>query len=264
MNVLERLATDTADPELDALRQYDYESLFEVLETHRSSLDATRLGRLEWQFLPALGYSPSVPVLFEELAKDPKFFVEVISTVYRRHDGEEDAENMQEPANRETMAMNGYRLLEAWDVPPGFDGNAMDAKALATWLEEATPLLHERDRYRSGLHQFGQVLASSPADPDGTWPGTAVREVIEAAETDAIASGLFLAIVNGRGVTTRALGEGGEQERKLVEKYSDLAQKLQDGSPKTARILRKVAKSYQSDARREDLEAESFLSGMDD
>ena len=47
-------------------------------------------------------------------------------------------------------------------------------------------------------------------------------------------------------------GEGGDDERKLAEKYENWAIALEFSYPRVSGILRQMAKSYQGDAMRED------------
>ncbi len=63
--------------------------------------------------------------------------------------------------------------------------------------------------------------------------------------------------MNTRGVYRKALNEGGNQERTIANQYFDWAEAAKIEWPKTASSLRRVAEHYQSEARREDAEAQS-------
>jgi hypothetical protein len=68
-DALERLLDcERDDPELRVLRQYDHDSIFGFLEHHREVIGASRLVRLQWAYLPALGHEPSVSTLQTALA----------------------------------------------------------------------------------------------------------------------------------------------------------------------------------------------------
>jgi hypothetical protein len=54
----------------------------------------------------------------------------------------------------------------------------------------------------------------------------------------------------------RAIGEGGAQERTIVERYAGYSRLLRDGWPRTARLMRAIATSYEAEARGEDTQAE--------
>jgi len=65
--------------------------------------------------------------------------------------------------------------------------------------------------------------------------------------------------VNARGVTSRGVYDGGQQERELAGRYRDWAKATAGSWPRTSRVLRRLAEDYERDAQREDERAE--LSG---
>ncbi|MFP3339544.1 hypothetical protein R0J91_16320, partial [Micrococcus sp. SIMBA_131] len=65
------------------LSTYDFQQLFAYLEAMQEHLEPGDLVRLEWAYLPALGYDAKVPALSESLAADPAKFVGVVCAVYR-------------------------------------------------------------------------------------------------------------------------------------------------------------------------------------
>jgi hypothetical protein len=123
--------------------------------------------------------------------------------------------------------------------------------------------LEPTGRAKPGLRHLGEVLVRTPPDADGVWPAEVVRDFLEERQSDEIESGLYLAIVNSRGVTRRGLEEGGEQERDLKVKYEADAAKIADVAPRAAAVLRDVARSYDRDARRNDLSAERIRKGLE-
>ncbi len=57
---------------------------------------------------------------------------------------------------------------------------------------------------------------------------------------------------NGRGVVTRAAGEGGDQERELAEQYRNWEGQRSPSFPFVANILNGVADEYERQAKRQD------------
>lgn len=248
------------------LRTYDFQRLFAYLEAMRDHLEPGDLVRLQWAYLPALGYDAKIPALSESLAADPSEFVGMVCLVFRARPGAEDKEGVEGQADDEqhdaSMASNAYRLLNAWDLPPGLVDGSMDAKVLRSWLDGAMELLAEHGRTEVGLQQFGQVLGHTPPDPDGTWPGVVVRDLLEDVQLEHIETGLYLHVVNSRGITSRGLEDGGGQEFQLSADYRAKAEALADTAPRTAALFRRVAASYDSDARRNEDDAERFRRGL--
>lgn len=61
--------------------------------------------------------------------------------------------------------------------------------------------------------------------------------------------------MNSRGVTSRGVYDGGDQERPLAAQYRVWATAV-EAWPRTSRLLRELADDYERDARREDERAE--------
>lgn len=269
VRALDGLLTDQTKPAAGRdLSTYDFQQLFAYLEAMREHLEPGDLGRLEWSYLPALGYDAKVPALSESLAADPAEFVEVVCAVYRARPKIEEQEGAEDTADEEeqpfaSLATNAYRLLDAWDSPPGLVDGVMNSDALRAWLNLAVQLLSERGRFEVGLQHIGQILGHTPPDGDGSWPGVVVRDLLEEVQLEHIETGLYLQIVNSRGVTSRALEDGGEQESRLAADFRAKAERLADAAPRVAGLFRRIAASYESDARRNEGDAERFRRGLD-
>jgi hypothetical protein len=247
------------------LSTHDFQQLFAYLEAMREHLEPGDLVRLQWSHLPALGYDAKVPALSESLAADPAKFVDIVCTVYRARPKSEDEEGAEGQADEEqrdaSMATNAY-LLNAWDPPPGLVDGVMNAEVLRAWLDSAVEFLLERGRTEVGLQQIGQ---GSRPHPTRRWRHLALRRragLLEEVQLDHIETGLYLQIVNFRGITSRGLEDGGDQELKLAADYRAKAEALADSAPRMAGLFRRIAVSYESDARRNEEDAERFRSGL--
>lgn len=248
------LATPPPDP-LGSGFSVHVTDLLEVLYA-AEVVDQRRIARIEWGFLPMLGsgrrgWKPRR--LHRELARDPRFFAEVLSLVYRA-EGEEAREVSEEQRLR---ARRAYDLLESWRTPPGVaDDGSIDEPALRNWVRQARETTVASGRLAVGDISIGHVLSGSPPGPDGAWPHPAIRDVIEMTESPELERGIEVGIYNSRGVVSRAVGAGGAQERTLAERYAGFAAVLQDRWPRTAAMLRRTAEGYRADAQREDQDAE--------
>jgi hypothetical protein len=110
---------------------------------------------------------------------------------------------------------------------------------------------------------IGQALVSAPADPDESWPPEVVRDLFEDLQSDEMEEGFYVEVLNRRGTTSRGLEEGGAKERDLADQYRSDAQRMADRWPRTAAMLRKVAKSYENQAKRNEEQAERFRRGLE-
>ena len=103
-----------------------------------------------------------------------------------------------------------------------------------------------------GDKQIGTVLIRSPKGADGLWPHECVREIIEGLGSEDLESGFYFGLINNRGVVTRKIGEGGEQELELGGKYERYATALAASAPRTAAVFRALGRRYRADSVEED------------
>lgn len=263
LDLLLRKGSQSSESSLDS---HDLQGIFGFLENNRDCISHQELIRLEWAYLPALGYEANTPALFQLMSQEPEAFVKVITMAYRPCTESSDEDRAKVETDTDTthtrLATNAHRLLHTWNLPPGLIDGVMDPEALNHWMDKALPLLSESSRTSVGLQEFGKALFHSPPDSDGTWPSRVIRQMLEKRKLDHVETGLYLALLNSRGVTSRSLDEGGEQERKLAEKYRSTAKYFSIESPRVARIFRDLANSYESEARREDADAERHRRGV--
>ena len=64
--------------------------------------------------------------------------------------------------------------------------------------------------------------------------------------------GFAVGIFNKRGAYLKSLTDGGQQERELAAKYDAWTQACQIEWPRTAKVLDRIARRYEEQARRED------------
>jgi hypothetical protein len=191
--------------------------------------------------------------LFRALGSDPTQFVNMVSAIFRG-----EGEPKRNPtAQEQAFAHLSFSVLNEWRKLPGLaDDGTIDGNHLMEWVRAARLALSDNGRASIGDEQIGQVLASSPVGSDGVWPAEAVREVIENVGNARIDTGLHIGRTNQRGVTSRGIFDGGDQERELEKDYREMAAQISTRWPRTARVLRNIADSYQHEARRNDARAE--------
>jgi hypothetical protein len=208
---------------------------------------------LEWQYLPLLERKRLPAVLHRKLARDPEFFITAVKIAFKaRH-----AEHEEVPEDERLRAKMAHKMLRGWREIPGTDaeGNVSFEKLLA-WVSQARELAAQCDRTEMTDQLIGQVLTFSPKDPDGGWPHSAVRDLIETVASGQLEKGFAIQVYNNRGVTTRLPTDGGSQEREMVAHYEQAARAVGDQWPRTAAVLRRLAATYGREAEHEDLSAE--------
>lgn len=250
----------SSDPEARVLSQYDLTGLL-ALVRNSGDFSTEQVAALEWSYLAGLDSGSDIVTIQQYLADSPATFAEMISYAYRRKSGQSENDAATSPA----LSSNAWNLLRRWKVIPGSTGEKADVDpvALETWITETRLLLTESDRLNPGEAHIGEVFAHSKVDPDGTWPTRAVRDFLEADDSIVIRRNFVMGITNSRGVTSRALDEGGDKERVLAQRYAAYAEAVVDEWPRTAQMLRQVEAHYLSEAKENDIEAEREGQGFE-
>lgn len=268
MEVLETVITDASTAELGAV-QYDSAQLLEHLL--KTDAPRQRLAQIEWSYFALHEYTRPPKVLNAELARDPDLFVDLLCLIYCPRPGEtetneRDSEDMcplpepedsVEAQTKARLAERAWSLLWHWHRTPGAgEDGTLDAEHLKSWVARARELAAQKERSVITLIHIGHLFAHSPRDEDGAWPHRAVRDLIEEIANPRLDSGFDCQVTNNRGVTSRGLTDGGEQERVLVEHYEKDAARMADLWPRTASVVRGLAQNYQRHAEDQDSSAE--------
>jgi hypothetical protein len=239
---------------------FDLQQVFQSLQV-REDLPLENVAALEYRYLPLLrelwrNANPE-SALDRYLAQSPAFFVQVVADVFRPA-SKRNAPKASPTSEEEARAQIGITLLESFSRVPGQSGNDIDGSALNRWVEEAQAIAKEQDRSEIAEQYIGKLLTHAVADTeDKVWPHRMIREGLEKWKAPQIEKGIYIGLMNSRGVTTRGPFEGGKQERDLAKQIRDNARKL-DRWPKTKAVLIAQAESLEREAQREDTEAEQL------
>lgn len=217
----------------------------------KTDSDKSRLFRVEWAYLPALGrYSgASAKTLTRRLADDPEFFCEVIRTIYRS-DKEKRESDVAPSESKKRIAENAYRLLETWKTPPGLtEEGEFEPSRWFGWLDAVKASAEVSGHLAIAISKVGEVLPYSPADPDGLWIHRAVAEALNSKDADEMRSGFTCELFNMRGTHGFSAGK---EEREYARRYRQKADDVEAaGYFRLATSLRGLADSYERDAERE-------------
>jgi hypothetical protein len=239
---------------------FHIQQVFQTIQV-REDLSLENVAALEYRYLPLLrqmwmNVNPE-SALDRYLAQSPAFFVQVVADVFRPASKRNHPK--QSPTSEEqSRAHVGITLLESFRRVPGQSGNDIDGLALNRWVQEARAIAKEQDRSEIAEQYIGKLLTHAAADPeDNVWPHRAVREGLQKWKAAQIEKGLYIGLMNSRGVTTRGPFDGGKQERELAKQIRANARRL-DQWPRTKAVLIAQAESLEREAQREDTEAEQL------
>ena len=256
--VLEQTPVDYAN-EIAAGRErridaYATGRLFEKLD-QSDNVSNERIAQLEVPYIHIMHEWQRQPALHREILRQPSLFADFISWVFKRLDGSMGSD--VDEKTRRNRAEAAFTVFWGLRGLPGQDDNdAIDAEFLGAWVKEARRLCQERDRGEIGEEQIGQILANAPVGADGVWPCEPVRDLLDAVGSQHVGQGFTTGKFNLRGVTSRGMFDGGEQERSLADGYRADAVRIASSWPFTAQLLRRLADRYQSDARQFDRESD--------
>lgn len=224
-------------------------------------VDGSAMALLELRFLGLLRHEPYRPNHFTAaIAKEPEHFVALVCAAYPERGANGEISDEQ---RRKMEAAD--MILDAWRGYPG-EGDSAEVRdrELFSWAEVVLRRVDDLGRGALGTNEVCRVLARVPAE-GGHWPVVPVRRLLERGAGEGLAHRLHIAKRNLRGGTSRAVGEGGRQERNLAKRYRGSAAALRADWPKTADMLDSLADAYWREARDQDLGARGTRrrSGLD-
>ncbi len=258
--LLLKAAMEESADSINIVSPWNIEKLFKIFD-QTEEIERSELAKLEWLYLPILagvGSSRPPKVLHQELANNPEFFAMVIRYIYKPKNKDFDEEEKELPDElKKQRAEYAFELLCSWRTIPGSDDTGkINYQKLKNWVDKARKLCKEQDRLEVCDDHIGQVFAYAVADSNGNWPPEEICKIMEEIGSKRLSNGFIAGIRNKRGVVTKSLFEGGNQERMLAKQYEEYSNKLADKYPKVSAILRKIAEGYKNEARREDKESE--------
>jgi hypothetical protein len=231
---------------------YAVSQLFSVLD-RSGDLDDETLAWLELPYVRILDESTREPkALYRLLSSSPEFFVELLTWIYKPRNAEKMPETSEDG---EIKARLAWELLHDWRQVPGLkqDGS-IDVASLHNWVFAVRTAASRVDRVEVADQHIGQLLSGSTLGEDLIGPAEPVRELIEMLANADIEEGYCMGVYNSSGVTWR--GPGGNPERARASTFREAAEKLATRWPRTANMLRRMADSYEADAKREDQQSE--------
>lgn len=243
------------------LDRYYIDKAFHIIDKSRA-LTVEQKAELEFAYIEALARhwdehaTYGIPNLEKYVAQHPEFYVQAVVGAYPRDDKGEDPPEWRVATDQiKHVAERGYRLLEGLVRIPGNNHRGeLDADKLANWIKAVRDACSKLNRLDVGDRCIGKLLSHAPADPDGVWPCEPVRQVMEDVHSKSMMGGAHTGLYNSRGVVLR--GEGGDQERKLADKFRAWANALKYSHPfVTSELLMSMVRTYEHEASREDAEA---------
>ncbi|KJH65900.1 hypothetical protein [Chromobacterium violaceum] len=219
----------------------------------RSNAQELEIAKIEYAYLPVLRFEEQPLSIIGLMARDPELFVDVLSHVFRGKNATPEEVITDEMKAR---ARASHGLLMMFKTLPGLHGTKVDPDALAGWVSQARSTAGHKDLIEICDTYIGHILAHAPSDPNETfWPPSAVCKVIEGTASVELEHGFETECFNKRGVYSKAINEGGDQERRLAEQYQQWADDTHR-YPRTSATLVSIADNWRQHAVKADTRAE--------
>lgn len=217
-----------------------------------------RLTQLDIDHVSVRDLDQPAPFIHNRMSLDPHTFVDVVRLA--RSEGDDhppdpgsgrDTSPVQQPRWRMSRS-TARRILDSWQRPPGIDDTgALDPQRMRAWIAEAQRMLDNHGLRDIGDRHIGRVLSAVPADPtDGIAPPIAVRDLLEKGQShqfeNGLGSGLLFGPSGGRGgLVSELIAESRRSEQRTGRDAATIAAHW----PRTARLLRQVARGHAQEAR---------------
>ena len=230
---------------------YYVAELFKSLRD-RDDVPKLDLARWEYAFFPVLEHNGVDLALFELMATDAEFFVSILKDVYVEDGTDPGAQQTTEAERARGKA--SHSILIAFDRVPGEEDGVIDEAAMAAWVESSIKEGEKARRSNVVPSYIGRVLAHA-APEEGVWPPIAIARTIERLKSPKVENGMIIERFNMRGVYTKAMFEGGRQERELAQQARDWA-RARSAFPRTKAMLNSIAKRWDAEAKSADEQAD--------
>ena len=243
-----------ANPNFGQRASFDVTTLLKRL-SKCGKVDEGELTQLEWAYFSLLKYQAQHElVIYRRLIAEPALLVEMLSLLYLP-DGVTKESRGERSEVEKRMGSHAWTVLQDWRPFANVEPNAMPTvEVLIGYAEALMAVAAERGYLAVAKDQLGKALSSCPAGVDGTWPHETVRQVIEQFPSPELHEGFVVGRQNGRGGTSRSIGDGGNQERVLARQYRDWQRSLAITAPITSALLGQLAEHYERDANWMDVE----------
>ena len=240
-------------------RPFDHLALESYMEElhRRTDVDQNLLFKLEWTFLPKLVYHSEKVCLnsiFSHLEKDPSFFVELLTYLYKPDNGIEEDDDGTDDLTNQANSSRAFHLFYHWKKIPYVTQEGMvDTLALTNWVNKALCIAKEKKRLTAAYIQLGGLFAHYG---EGGVHAPELFSIMESIDDDSFFDNYRVGLFNKRGFTIRGPYDGGDIERRNKSFFENLYTCYHVQFPKVAKVFKVLTIEYADMAKQMDEEAD--------
>lgn len=239
-------------------RPLDHLALGRMMEEihKRDDADQDLLLKFEWNFLPALLHGHDdvcLDRIYSQLSKDPSFFVDLLTFLYKPDDGAEEETDTDE-AIRGANARRAFHLFYNWKkIPYVSPDGKIDKDALGSWVSEVLRIAAEKKRIAAAHIQLGSLFANYD---ERNVCACDLFNIMEQIDDASFFNNYRVGLFNKRGSTVRGPYDGGDIEKGNKYLFEGLYNRYHKQFPKVSKEFKKLAAEYAQMAKQMDDEAD--------
>ncbi|TNE29086.1 MAG: hypothetical protein EP346_07060 [Bacteroidetes bacterium] len=235
---------------------YSIGKLIEVLYKRDDVADDI-IVNLEWDNAHVLTYPGSAfkpKRIYQKMASDYQYFVEIIKKGYRPQ-GNDKKHEESGPSKEESL--RAFALLQDYDsLPMNSEDSGLQWDFVMEWIKNARKLARKVDRLSVADVYIGKFLAQSQEESEGLWPAEPVAQIIDEINSRSMKNGFSTGAFNKRGSSVRGVYDGGEIERRHMEFFLNNARAYKKDYPITSEVLENLALQFKNMALEQDISAQ--------
>jgi len=234
------------------INKRDRYSLIEIIKHLQkdNTIDQRKLFQIEWAYFGLFDkFSGDEPITLEKcLSSDPSFLLEILRLLYKSEKEEKNSSSIN--GNTQAAANNAWKLLEEWELIPGFtENNEFSEELLIEWFNSVKKICSDEGYLDIAMYNIGKVFYYAPRDPSGLWINKKVAEILDKKENVELREGYNIKAINSRGA--HIVNATGEDERQLAELWRIRSQELEKAEfVYFATSVKELATRYDHDAKR--------------
>lgn len=241
-----------------SMSNFELERVMEWIDKNDSVTDEEIMS-LELPYIISQRESISDWRAYKIVLRSPNLFFELIDYAClpdSEGNQQKEIDAVKQDPNRRSLAMFSATMLTEIHTMPCVDEKGfIDENALKEYVNELLRLGKEKDKLSHVYHAIGRLLACYPKSTTEK-PPTVICEIIDGMSNDTVCNSYHTRIYNRLGSTVRGPFDGGGIEKNKAQRFGKIADALQVEYPVTAGIYRNLSEVYESEARRQDDEAE--------
>lgn len=246
--------------------QMFYYNLMEMIDFLQQKLPLTDsdLWVIEWNFMPLFNsYNKEIPkAVIYSIENDPEMFHQLVESAFRS-ENTQNTNKMPETSRQVTSNIFDVTLLHKFKILPGTnESGKFVAQKFNSWIAKAKALCEASGHWKIAQEIIGGYLINSPKDQTGLFIHKSVARALDQTDNEKMRQGYRLGIMNSLGVqTVDPRGSANHNRSKVWSQRVDEIEKA--GFINLAATLRDLSKSFETDSRRDVIEAKKFDEGIE-